>query len=159
MFCVRDPIHNFIRLPDELVPVVNAQALQRLRGIRQLALANLVYPGSLHTRLDHTLGVAHVAGLMAEQLDLDDADLRWVVLASLLHNVGHGPFSHVSEAALARYADKSKLKEGQKENKIHEAVTAQIIRSDAELSKLLPENDRNNVIQLLEKGWRRPVLS
>ena len=67
-FRVRDPIHNFVLLPDELQPVVDSAALQRLRGIRQLALASLVYPGAIHTRFDHTLGVANVAGMMAEAL-------------------------------------------------------------------------------------------
>src|SRR2546423_12516942 len=109
-FRSRDPIHNFVTLPADLAPVVNSAALQRLRGIRQLAMASLVYPGALHTRFDHTLGVAHVAGLMARALRLHDDDVENVRSAALLHDIGHGPFSHVSEHALERYTDRAKLK-------------------------------------------------
>src|SRR5262245_13200649 len=105
---VRDPIHDFISLNEQQVKLVGTRAFQRLRGIRQLALANLLYPGALHTRFEHTLGVMHVAGLMAEQLELDD-EIRLIQFAALLHDLGHGPFSHVSENALKRYADPAKI--------------------------------------------------
>ena len=129
-----------------------------MRGIRQLALANLVYPGALHTRFDHTLGVAHVARLMAEQLKVADDELRLITLAALLHDAGHGPFSHVSEASLDRFGDPSKLQDDQQEHKIHEAVTAQIVLSDPELSRLLPDADRQAVVRLLGRGHGRPAL-
>src|SRR5271170_6468048 len=73
---VRDPVHNFITLREAEVKLLKTRALQRLRGIKQLALASLVYPGALHTRFDHTLGVTHVAGSMAESLGL--CRKRWV---------------------------------------------------------------------------------
>jgi len=158
-FRSRDPIHNFVIFPAELAPIVDSAVLQRLRGIRQLALASLVYPGALHTRFDHTLGVTHVAGLMAERLEVTGEELRWVRLAGLLHDAGHGPFSHISEASLERFGDKAKLKPEQKEHKIHEAVTAEIIRTDAELGRLIGEPDREAVIRLLGDDWDgRPVL-
>src|SRR5262245_9224519 len=69
---VRDPVHNFVQLGEDEVKLVDTPIFQRLRGIRQLAMANLVYPGALHTRFDHSLGVCHVAGLMAEELSLPD---------------------------------------------------------------------------------------
>src|ERR1700740_2739572 len=103
---VRDPVHNFIRLSGPQVKLVGPRAVQRLRGIRQLAMANLVYPGALHTRFDHTLGVAHVAGEMADALGLDTEERTFVRQAALLHDIGHGPFSHVSEYALDRFADR-----------------------------------------------------
>src|ERR1700757_5484849 len=106
---LRDPVHNFIRFDEEEVKLINLDILQRLRGIRQLALAALVYPGALHTRFDHTLGVAHLAGQMADGLGLDNSERSLVRLAALLHDVGHGPFSHVSEYALDRYADRGHL--------------------------------------------------
>src|SRR4051812_39873863 len=106
---VRDPVHNFVHLEEDEVKLVDTPVFQRLRGIRQLAMANLVYPGALHTRFDHSLGVCHVAGLMAEELELQDHDRRLVRLAALLHDLGHGPFSHVSEISLERFADRSKL--------------------------------------------------
>jgi HD superfamily phosphohydrolase len=154
----RDPIHNFVTLPADLAPVVNSSLLQRLRGIRQLALASLVYPGALHTRFDHTLGVTHVAGMMAERLKINGDELRLVQLAGLLHDIGHGPFSHVSEASLDWFGDKHKLKPEQKEHKIHEAVTAEMILTDADLSKLLKQEEREAVVQLLGDWNGRPVL-
>jgi HD superfamily phosphohydrolase len=157
-FRSRDPIHNFIYLPADLAPIVNTAPLQRLRGIRQLALASLVYPGALHTRFDHTLGVTHVAAAMAEALGVGPDELRLIRLAGLLHDTGHGPFSHVSEASLEWFGDKDKLKPEQKEHKIHEAVTAEIIRTDPELTALLPEATREDVIRLLGDGHGRPVL-
>lgn len=71
----RDPVHNFMTFNGEEVKLINLDLLQRLRGIRQLAMASLVYPGALHTRFDHTLGVAHVAGQMADELKLDKATI------------------------------------------------------------------------------------
>src|SRR5580700_10906446 len=120
---VRDPVHNFISLREKQVKLVGTRPLQRLRGIRQLAMASLVYPGAVHSRFDHTLGVMHVAGQMARSLRLEEDDTAAVRLAALLHDIGHGPFSHVSEYALERYADRSKLRADQKKDKIHELVT------------------------------------
>jgi uncharacterized protein len=93
---IRDPVHNFVELWEKEIRLVGTPLFQRLRGIRQLAMANLVYPGALHTRFDHSLGVCHVAGLMSKQLGLDEnAETTLVRLAALLHDLGHGPFSHV----------------------------------------------------------------
>ena len=97
---VRDPVHNFVHLHDKEMKLVDTPVFQRLRGIRQLAMANLVYPGALHTRFDHSLGVCHVAGLMAVELGVEGEDVELVRLAALLHDIGHGPFSHVSENSL-----------------------------------------------------------
>jgi HD superfamily phosphohydrolase len=155
---IRDPVHNFVSLPEELKPILDSPALQRLRRIRQLALASLVYPGALHSRFDHTLGVAHVAGMMAASLRLNEEEKRLIYLAALLHDVGHGPFSHVSEASLVRFADKSTLKEGQNPAKIHELVTAEIIRTDPTLQRAMGCDERQNVIQLLDEGYGRRVL-
>jgi putative nucleotidyltransferase with HDIG domain len=83
-------------------------------------MASLVYPGALHTRFDHTLGVAHVAGQMADELELDADEMRVVRRAALLHDVGHEPFSHVSEYALERFADREALPEDHRqENRIN----------------------------------------
>jgi hypothetical protein len=82
--------HRFllIRFGLEEVRLINLDVLQRLRGIQQLAMASLVYPGALHTRFDHTLGVAHVAGEMADALGLDAEERTFVRQAALLHDDG-----------------------------------------------------------------------
>jgi HD superfamily phosphohydrolase len=155
---LRDPVHNFIHLTDEERKLLDTPPLQRLRGVRQLAMANLVYPGALHTRFDHTLGVMHVAGLMAKQLRISEENIRLLRLAALLHDVGHGPFSHVSEAALELYADKAVISKVKKKEKIHELVTAQIIRGNPEISKLIGGETCENIIKLLNDGYGEPAL-
>lgn len=156
---IRDPVHNFVELWEKEIRLVGTPLFQRLRGIRQLAMADLVYPGALHTRFDHSLGVCHVAGLLSKQLGLDEnAEATLVRLAALLHDLGHGPFSHVSENLLERYADRSKLPEGQKKEKIHELVTAYLIRNDAHILKILGEETCTEVVKLLSVGHGQPAM-
>ena len=148
---VRDPIHGFLEIPSQAAKLVDTPAFQRLRGIRQLAFANLVYPGALHTRFDHTLGVFHLARVMAGALKVNEG--RDVVgMAALLHDLGHGPFSHVSENALEHFADSEKLPPGLKRDKIHEYITAHIIGHDADISRLLGADMCQRVIELLSHG-------
>src|SRR6266567_38991 len=156
---VRDPIHGFVRLTGEEADIVASPVLQRLRGIRQLAFANLVYPGALHTRFEHTLGVFHVTSLMAQVCKLSEENQRLVRLAALLHDLGHGPFSHVSEGALEIFADRKKLAGRiQKSDKIHELVTQDLLRTNSSLIDLLGKRTLNQVELLLSHGYDEPVL-
>ena len=158
-FRVRDPVHDFIGLRDDEVKLLDTRAMQRLRGIRQLAMANLVYPGAVHTRFDHSLGVTHVAGLMAEELLGDHReDIELVRKAALLHDIGHGPFSHVSDSSLERYANRDSLEEGQKKEKIHELISANIIRTNPDLVRILGEDTCDRIAKLLGKGHGQPAL-
>src|SRR3954465_6949865 len=155
---IRDPVHNFLELSDDEMKLVGTPLFQRLRGIRQLAMANLVYPGALHTRFDHSLGVCHVAGLLSEQLGLDEGETELVRLAALLHDLGHGPFSHVSENLLERYADRSGLPAGQKKEKIHELVTAYLTENDPRIRDFLGGETCRNIVKLLSTGHGQPAL-
>jgi uncharacterized protein len=158
---VRDPIHGFIRLTGEEADIVATPVFQRLRGIRQLAFANLVYPGALHTRFEHTLGVFHVTSLMANVCKLDDEHTRLVRLAALLHDLGHGPFSHVSEGALDIFADRPKLAgrlNPTKPEKIHELVTQDLLRTNPDLIDVLGKRTLGQVEQLLAQGYDEPIL-
>jgi HD superfamily phosphohydrolase len=158
---VRDPIHGFIRLTGEEADIVATPVFQRLRGIRQLAFANLVYPGALHTRFEHTLGVFHVTSLMAKVCKLDDEHARLVRLAALVHDLGHGPFSHVSEGALDIFADRAKLAgrlNAAKPEKIHELVTQDLLRTDSGLIHVLGKRTLTQVESLLAQGYDEPVL-
>ncbi len=102
---VRDPLWNNIRLDSEALAVVDTPAVQRLRYIRQLGHAFLVYPGATHTRFEHALGAYHLARRVLSQLEesggrpLDPAVARRLKLAALLHDIGHYPFSHALEEA------------------------------------------------------------
>jgi uncharacterized protein len=101
---VRDPLWNTIRLDPVALRIIDAADFQRLRLIRQLGLAYLVYPGAQHTRFDHALGVYHLArwtlSLLAERGELagvDPVECRLAPYAALLHDIGHYPFSHALE--------------------------------------------------------------
>ncbi|MDD4951984.1 MAG: HD domain-containing protein [Desulfovibrionaceae bacterium] len=115
---IRDPIHGFITLNDWERDIINHPVFQRLRRIRQLGMTDMVYPGATHTRFEHSLGVMHVATRMFDKikerrgdflrnelrfnefgLDRDRVLLR---LSSLLHDVGHAPFSHAGEDLMAK---------------------------------------------------------
>jgi HD superfamily phosphohydrolase len=149
---IRDPIHGFITPSDTELKIINTPVFQRLRKIRQLAMANLIYPGANHTRFEHSLGTYHIASRMAEKLlpgIENEEKRRSIKFAALLHDVGHGSFSHVSETVLDDYSD-NLAKNGK--GKIHEKITIDIIKNDKELSKLISENDKNTVINLLGKS-------
>lgn len=156
---IRDPIHTFISLDAEQAKIVDAPIFQRLRNIKQLALASLVYPGALHTRFEHSLGVFHVACEMLRRLGLeDDTDARAVRLAALLHDLGHGPFSHVSEQSLNMFADRNSLPADQKNEKIHELITANLIRRDKTIIKVVGEDIVETVVRLLNNWDGDPVM-
>src|SRR5438309_8907955 len=97
-----DPIHDFITVYKHELDIIDTAVFQRLRRIRQLAGAHLVYPSAQHSRFEHSLGTMHVAGFAGETLlakgYLDNEDnIQKLRLAALLHDIGHGPFSHLFE--------------------------------------------------------------
>jgi HD superfamily phosphohydrolase len=157
---VRDPVHGFVYLSGKETDILRCWILQRLRGIRQLAFAHLVYPGARQTRFEHSLGVCHIAGLLAKQLDLQDEDRRLVRLGALVHDIGHGPFSHISEDVLEVYASRDKVAERLvgEDTKIHELVTQDLITSDADLKRALGEDDCTRISKLLAEGFDEPLL-
>ena len=101
---VVDPIHGYIRVFDREIAVMDHPLFQRLRRIRQLSGAHLTYPSAQHTRFEHSLGTMHIAsqaGHMLVDKGMMDADrLALLRLAALLHDIGHGPFSHLFEELL-----------------------------------------------------------
>ena len=105
MKVIRDPIHDYIELDDLALSLIDTPALQRLRRIRQLGFSNLVYPGANHTRFEHSLGVYHLTAHMIEQVD--EEERNELLAAGLLHDIGHGPFSHATEGIIERYTRKS----------------------------------------------------
>ncbi|MGC9308857.1 MAG: HD domain-containing protein, partial [Thermoplasmatota archaeon] len=97
---IRDSVYGNIRVADLFLELLHRPELQRLHGIRQLGLTYLVYPGANHTRLEHSLGTCHVARRMAKALDIAPEEHTSVAVAALLHDIGHGPFSHTLERLL-----------------------------------------------------------
>ncbi len=96
-----DPIHDFIRVYEHEISIIDKPLFQRLRRIRQLSGAHLTYPAAQHTRFEHSLGVMHIASLAGHALNekgiFKSDDIEILRLAGLLHDIGHGPFSHLFE--------------------------------------------------------------
>ncbi|MGQ0605396.1 MAG: HD domain-containing protein [Candidatus Nitrosotenuis sp.] len=99
-----DPIHDFIRVYDTELKIIDSPIFQRLRRIRQLSGAHLTYPSAQHSRFEHSLGVMHIASQAAVALKekgfLKTDQIQEIRLAALLHDVGHGPLSHLFEEVL-----------------------------------------------------------
>jgi len=133
---IKDPLHGYIKVYSHEKCIIDSPAFQRLRRLKQLPAAHYVYPGAVHTRFAHSLGVMHVAGQFAEslysRLDIERSELeRLVVIArliGLLHDIGHGPFSHTFE-------DHILIKYGVN----HEVLGGRIVREDPSISKCFDE--------------------
>ena len=130
-----DPIHDFVRVNQNELEIIDTPIFQRLRRIKQLSGAHLIYPGAQHTRFEHSLGVMHIASMACQTLleksiiPLDQIqNLRF---AGLLHDIGHGPFSHLFDEIL------------QKNQKIsHEDIGRNIIQK-TEIGDLISKNGFN----------------
>ncbi|MGQ9543812.1 MAG: HD domain-containing protein [Candidatus Bathyarchaeia archaeon] len=123
---IKDPIYGYIRITEQEKSIIDAGPVQRLRRIRQLAGAQYAYPAANHTRFEHSLGTMHLAGVLAENLPSVSCEEKVKVkVAALLHDVGHGPFSHLFEPLLSKYLGKT-----------HEDMSLWIIR-ESEVSRIL----------------------
>ena len=137
-----DPIHDFIRVFDSELTVIDSPIFQRLRRIRQLSGAHLTYPGAQHTRFEHSLGVMHIAGQAGQALQekgfIKSDDISNLRLAALLHDIGHGPFSHLFEEIMQ---EKKKVS--------HEEIGRKIILK-TEIGDLLSKSgyDKNFISKL-----------
>ncbi|HIP31841.1 MAG TPA: HD domain-containing protein [Crocinitomicaceae bacterium] len=104
---VNDPVYGFITIPHEIIfDVIQHPYFQRLRRIKQLGLTHLVYPGALHTRFSHVIGAMHlmtkaVATIRRKGHEITEEEEKAVLFAILLHDIGHGPFSHALEHDIA----------------------------------------------------------
>ena len=102
---IRDPVHGYVRMTEVERELVDSPFVQRLRRIHQLAGSYLVYPGATHTRFEHVVGTMYVAGQIAESLahnsEMPEDQVQDVRIAALLHDVGHGPYSHMYEEVLS----------------------------------------------------------
>ena len=106
---LRDPVHGDVYLSDEEMAVLDTREMQRLRGVKQLGTAYLVYPGAVHTRFDHLIGALHVTGKVIESinknaeldpsgcLSIGEGEARIIRLAALIHDITHIPFGHSIE--------------------------------------------------------------
>jgi uncharacterized protein len=126
---IKDPVHGYVYVTEAEKTVIDSYPMQRLRRLRQLAGSEYVYPGANHTRFEHCLGVMYLAGKVMESPNISriatDEEAEVTRIAALLHDVGHGPFSHVFEHLLIRDLDKT-----------HEDITSWIVEKSEIADKL-----------------------
>jgi HD superfamily phosphohydrolase len=127
---IKDPLYGYVAITPLEKDIIDTRVVQRLRRLRQLAGAEFVYPGANHTRFEHSVGAMHLAGLMAENITEDETEIQALRLAALLHDVGHGPFSHIFEEILA------------KKDQNHEDITSWLIRN-SELADIIRDGGFN----------------
>jgi HD superfamily phosphohydrolase len=105
---INDPVYGFLRFPEpELMQIISHPIFQRLRNIKQMGLASLVYPGAVHSRFHHSLGACHLMGkaldeLKAKNIELSREEYLGARIAILMHDIGHAPFSHSLEHIFAK---------------------------------------------------------
>jgi HD superfamily phosphohydrolase len=118
---IKDPVHGYVYITEQEKAIIDSYPVQRLHRLRQLAGAEYVYPGANHTRFEHSVGVMYLAGRVVENPNISqyvsEDETNMVRIAGLLHDVGHGPFSHVFEQLLIKELDKT-----------HEDMTSWIIQ-------------------------------
>jgi HD superfamily phosphohydrolase len=145
---INDPVHGFIGINETEAKIIDSLPYQRLRRIKQLSGGHFVYPTAEHTRFSHCIGVMYLAGLSGRRLlgrlGLGDQELQEVRIAGLLHDIGHGPFSHVFEEVLI-----------EKRGMNHEDVTEWLILK-SELGDLLEADgiSKNRIADLV-RGRRK----
>ncbi|HTM63153.1 MAG TPA: HD domain-containing protein [Gammaproteobacteria bacterium] len=103
---IKDPVHDTIQFTSEedgwIKPFIDSPQFQRLRHIKQMGLGDLIFPGAVHTRFNHCIGCCYVGSQIARKIGLSDSDRQLVMIACLLHDVGHGPFSHAFEGVFQK---------------------------------------------------------
>lgn len=144
---IRDPLYGFIDLSELEIKIIDTPVFRRLHNIKQLSHAYLVYPSAVHTRFEHSLGATHLAEQVSRQLEFTDEVREIVRLAALLHDVGHGPFSHLFEEVLTNV-------NGAKVD--HDFISTLIIRTNKEIVSILGDKTKK-IASLLEHklvdGW------
>lgn len=128
---IKDPVHGYVYINRTEKDVVDSFPMQRLHRLRQLAGAEYVYPGANHTRFEHSIGTMYLAQKLTENPNLlqhlAEDEAQMIRLAALLHDVGHGPFSHVFEHLLEKFLGKT-----------HEEMTVWMIE-ESELSDIVEQ--------------------
>lgn len=142
---IRDSVYGDISLNNFEVKIMDMPQFQRLRRIKQLGLISLIYPGATHTRFEHSIGTMNLGSKLAEELGLEDDEIELIRASALVHDIGHGPFSHVSEGVLSFP---------------HEELTKFVI-TETSMRDLLEEKfDVNEIVDIINgRGYLGPVVS
>jgi len=142
---IRDSVHGNLYLDEFEIKLADTPQIQRLRRVKQLGFTNLVYPGANHSRFEHSIGTMHIASKIADSVGLKDYEKRMIRACALLHDTGHGPFSHVSEGVL---------------DTTHEKLTSTVIK-ETQIADILSEKfDAQEIIDLINgKGRLGQIMS
>jgi len=144
---INDPVYGFISLPFDIVfDIIEHPYFQRLRRIKQLGLTHLVYPGALHTRFHHALGAMHLATMAIDVIcskghEITKDEAKAVCIGLLLHDIGHGPFSHALEYSISK-------------NVTHEQISALFMES---LNKEF-NGELDLAIRIFRNEYHKPFL-
>jgi len=142
---IRDSVHGNLQLDEFEISLVDTPQVQRLRRIKQLGFTYLVYPGANHSRFEHSIGSMYLASRLAEILNLNDHTKKMLRACAILHDIGHGPFSHVSEGVM----DTS-----------HEDFTSQIIKESQLIDILSEIFDPHEIINIIRgRGALGQIIS
>ncbi len=137
---IKDPIYGYVAITQLEKDIIDTRVVQRLRRLKQLAGAEFVYPGANHTRFEHSLGAMHLAGMLGEKIAANEEEVQVYRIAALLHDIGHGPFSHIFEQLLS------------KQNRTHEDVTTWLVEETELADKLRQANIDPKEMGLLAVG-------
>ncbi|GAA5819263.1 MAG: HD domain-containing protein [Methanobrevibacter sp. CfCl-M3] len=142
---IKDSVHGEFSLNDFEVKVMDCPQFQRLRRIKQLGFIYLIYPGANHSRFEHSIGTMYLGSKLSDHLNLSDYNKKLVRMASMLHDIGHGPFSHASENVL---------------DIRHEELSAKVIEKTSLNDVLSEEFDTKEIIDIINgKGELGPIVS
>ena len=142
---IRDSVYGDINLNKFEVSIMDMPQFQRLRRIKQLGLIILIYPGAKHTRFEHSIGTMNLGSKLAEELELEKDEIELIRTSALLHDIGHGPFSHVSEGVLSVP---------------HEKLTEYVIKNTSMKDLLEEKFDVNEIVDIINgRGHLGPIVS
>ncbi|WP_458404302.1 HD domain-containing protein [Methanobrevibacter sp.] len=142
---IRDSVYGDISLNKFEERIMDMPQFQRLRRIKQLGLIGLIYPGATHTRFEHSVGTMYLGSKLATELDLSNDDIELIRASALLHDIGHGPFSHVSEGVLSVP---------------HEEFTKYVVTKTSMRDLLEEKFDVSEIVDIVTgKGYLGPIVS
>lgn len=146
---IRDPLYGFIGLSEQETQLIDTPLFRRLHFIKQLSHAFVVYPSAIHTRFEHSLGCMHIAGKICDALNIGGEDKENVRIAALLHDIGHGPFSHLFEDVIRRCNTDL--------NNPHEIISELMIKQNPDVGEILGDK-KQKIVDLLH-AERRTLTS
>ena len=142
---IRDSVYGDISLNKFEEQIMDMPQFQRLRRIKQLGLISLIYPGANHTRFEHSIGTMNLGSKLATELELSNDEIELIRISALLHDIGHGPFSHVSEGVLSVP---------------HEELTKYVITKTSMRDLLEEKFNINDIVDIVNgKGYLGPIVS